>query len=140
MQNFISLRYVETTYGTACVQFRKMFIIHLKRIFILILLGAMFYIWKLDELLIKLCKSLIFLIDFLGILKSVSENSLKYDYVFVYMSSKSCFSSIQFSCPTLCDPTDCSTPGFPVHHQLLELAQTHVQSCSLILLCLVFIF
>ena len=29
-------------------------------------------------------------------------------------------------CPTLCDPLDCSTPGFPVHPQLLELAQTHV--------------
>ena len=27
--------------------------------------------------------------------------------------------------PTLCDPMDCSTPGFSVHHQLLELAQTH---------------
>ena len=26
----------------------------------------------------------------------------------------------------LCDPMDCSTPGFPVHHQLPELAQTHV--------------
>ena len=26
---------------------------------------------------------------------------------------------------TLCDPTDCSTPGFPIHHQLPELAQTH---------------
>ena len=30
------------------------------------------------------------------------------------------------SCPTLCNPVDCSTPGFPVHHQLLELTQTHV--------------
>ena len=30
------------------------------------------------------------------------------------------------SCLTLCNPMDCSTPGFPVHHQLLELAQTHV--------------
>ena len=29
-------------------------------------------------------------------------------------------------CLTLCDPTGCSTPGFPVHHQILELAQTHV--------------
>ena len=28
--------------------------------------------------------------------------------------------------PTLCDPVDCITPGFPVHHQLLELTQTHV--------------
>ena len=29
-------------------------------------------------------------------------------------------------CPTLCDSMHCSTPGFPVHHQLPELAQTHV--------------
>ena len=31
---------------------------------------------------------------------------------------------------TLCNPMDCSTPGFPVHHQLLELAQTHVHRVS----------
>ena len=36
------------------------------------------------------------------------------------------FSSVAQSCPTLCDSMDCSMPGFPVHHQLLELAQTHV--------------
>ena len=36
------------------------------------------------------------------------------------------FSSVVKSCPTLCKPTDCSIPGFPVHHQLPELAQTHV--------------
>ena len=29
------------------------------------------------------------------------------------------------SCLTLCDPMDCSTPGFPVHHQLPEFSQTH---------------
>ena len=34
------------------------------------------------------------------------------------------FSSVPQSCPNLCNPMDCSTPGFPVHHQLLELAQT----------------
>ena len=28
--------------------------------------------------------------------------------------------------PTLCEPMDCSTPSFPVHHQLTELAETHV--------------
>ena len=39
---------------------------------------------------------------------------------------KSQFRSVTPSCPTLCDPMDCSTPGFPVHHQLPELAQTHV--------------
>ena len=35
------------------------------------------------------------------------------------------FSSAAQSCPTLCDPMDCSTPGFPVHSQLLEFTQTH---------------
>ena len=36
-------------------------------------------------------------------------------------------SSVQsFSRVWLCDPMDCRTPGFPAHHQLLELAQTHV--------------
>src|SRR5574342_437270 len=35
-------------------------------------------------------------------------------------------SSVARSCPTLCDPMDCSMPGLPVHHQLPELAQTHV--------------
>ena len=36
------------------------------------------------------------------------------------------FSSVALSCLTLCDLMDCSTPGFPVHHQLSELIQTHV--------------
>ena len=35
------------------------------------------------------------------------------------------FSSVSWSCLTLCDPLDCSTPSFPVHHQLPELAHTH---------------
>ena len=36
------------------------------------------------------------------------------------------FGSVAQLCPTLCDPMDCSTPGFPVHHQVQELAQTFV--------------
>ena len=36
------------------------------------------------------------------------------------------FSSVAQSCPTLCDPVNHSTPGLPVHHQLLESTQTHV--------------
>ena len=36
------------------------------------------------------------------------------------------FSSVARSCPTLCDPMDCSTPVLPVHHQLPEFIQTHV--------------
>ena len=45
--------------------------------------------------------------------------------------SLSIFSSVQFisvvqSCPTLCNPMNCRTPGLPVHHQLPEFTQTHV--------------
>ena len=36
------------------------------------------------------------------------------------------FSSVTQSCLTLSNPMDCSRPGVPVHHQLLQLAQTHV--------------
>ena len=36
------------------------------------------------------------------------------------------FSSVTQLCPTLCYPMDCSTPGFPVHHQLPKLVQSHV--------------
>ena len=40
------------------------------------------------------------------------------------------FSSVAQLCPTLWDPMDCSTPGLPVHHQLLEFAQIHVYQVS----------
>ena len=43
------------------------------------------------------------------------------------MRIKMWFSSVQLlSCVWLCNPMDCGTPGFPVHHQLPELTQTHV--------------
>ena len=55
----------------------------------------------------------------------------------VLLSYRSCTyqSSVQFSsavqlCPALCDPMDCSTPGFPVHHQLPEFTQTYVHQVS----------
>ena len=41
-------------------------------------------------------------------------------------SSISQFSSVTHTCPTFCDPMECSTPGFLVQHQHLELTQTHV--------------
>ena len=40
------------------------------------------------------------------------------------------FRSVVQSCPTLYGPMDCSMPGFPVHQQLLDLAQTHVHWVS----------
>ena len=50
-----------------------------------------------------------------------SGNTLSY----VYISSVQ-FSSVAQSCPNLCDPMNCSTPGPPVHHQFPEFTQTHV--------------
>ena len=41
--------------------------------------------------------------------------------IFIYQ-----FSSVSQLCLTLCNPMNCSTPGLPVHHQLLEFTQTHV--------------
>ena len=71
----------------------------------------------------QLCISIILLITCKS--KAISGKSEKLNW------SWKCYYSIQFSsvtqsCPTLCDPMDFSTPGFPVHHQLLDLAQTHV--------------
>ena len=48
----------------------------------------------------------------------------------VYIISVPFSHSVAQSCPTLCNPTDYSTPGFPIHHQLLELTQTHVHRVS----------
>ena len=43
---------------------------------------------------------------------------------------KMSISSVSQSCPTLCDPMNCTTPGLPVHHQLPEFTQTHVHRVS----------
>ena len=49
---------------------------------------------------------------------------------FVHLGASVQFSSVAQSCPTLCDPMNCSTPGLPVHHQLPEFTQTHVHRVS----------
>ena len=53
-------------------------------------------------------------------LMAESEEELKSPLMKVQLSS------VAQSCPTLCDPMNRSTPGFPVHHQLPEFTQTHV--------------
>ena len=60
-----------------------------------------------------------------------SVNTLFYLYKLIigFMDSVQ-FSSVTQSCPTLCDPMNCSTPGLPVHHQLPEFTQTHVHRVS----------
>ena len=51
---------------------------------------------------------------------------IMHTHVYTYNHSVQ-FSSVTQSCPTLCNPMDCSTPGFPVHDQLPEPARTHVR-------------
>ena len=53
-----------------------------------------------------------------------------HDYFRVLVFDLSQFSSVTQSCLTLCDPMNHSTPGLPVHHQLLEPTQTHVHWIS----------
>ena len=68
------------------------------------------------------------------LLRSPLTASSKLIFTVIVLSVFACFFcriSVQFRsvaqlCLTLCDPMDCSTPGFPVHHQLPELTQTHV--------------
>ena len=62
-------------------------------------------------------------------------NSLEFQYCGHWWVFQICWHIIQFSwvtqsCPTLCDPMNCSTPGLPVHHQLPESTQTHVHCVS----------
>ena len=49
------------------------------------------------------------------------------------------FSSVAQLCPTLWDPMNCSTPGLPIHHQLLEFTQTHVHESVMHLTILSFV-
>ena len=51
-------------------------------------------------------------------------------YVLVFLwgpNSPVQFSSVAQLCPTLCNPMNCSSPGLPVHHQIPESSQTHIQ-------------
>ena len=53
---------------------------------------------------------------------SINRGEDKKDILHTY---NGILSSVAQSCPTLCDPMDCSTPGFSVHHQLQELTHVH---------------
>ena len=56
----------------------------------------------------------------------VSQAVMNDSFSFSFLEYIVQFSSVTQSCLTFCDPMDCSTPGFPVHHQLSEFTQTHV--------------
>ena len=82
--------------------------------------------WQIDGETMKIVKDFIFSgskitanCDWRHEIKTLAPWKKGYD--------KPQFSSVAQPCPTLCDPMDCSTPGFPVHHQLLEFTQIHVR-------------
>ena len=62
--------------------------------------------------------------------KATEQQNVKDISIDILSSCVYQFSSVTQLCPTLCDPMDCSTPGFPVHHQLPETTQTHVHHCG----------
>ena len=62
-------------------------------------------------------------------MQKMINNSPGLLHIFFLLTSVQ-FTSVAQSCPTLCHPMNCSTPGLPVHHQLLEFTQTHVHRVS----------
>ena len=76
--------------------------------------------WNLGETFGKLSKK------WAKILQLLLPSGHSRSIIFRKHPNKVQFSSVSQLCWTLCHPMDCSTPGFPVHHQLPELAQTHV--------------
>ena len=61
------------------------------------------------------------------IFKTANFNSFAYYRISKFRVQ---FSSVAQSCPTLCDPMNCSTPGLPIHHKLPDFTQTHVHRVS----------
>ena len=61
--------------------------------------------------------------------KTLTSPALE-DKFFTTSATSVQFSSVAQSCPTLCEPMDCSTPGLPVSHHLLEFSQAHVHCIS----------
>ena len=53
-------------------------------------------------------------------------NNLRYADDNTLMAESDQIRSVAQSCPTLCDPMNCSTPGLLVHHQLPEFTETHI--------------
>ena len=59
-----------------------------------------------------------------GVLQSIGSQRVWRDWVTKHSTYQFC--SVAQSCLTFCYPMDCSTQDFPVHHQLLELTQSHI--------------
>ena len=66
-----------------------------------------------------------------GRLQSIVAQRVRHDSACMHACMHALhFSSVVQLCPTLCNPMDCSMPGFRVHHQLPELTQIHIPQVS----------
>ena len=81
-------------------------------------------LWRVN---VELCQ-LTRVLDVIGYTSSLRIPSLFMLLICIFSSVQ--LSSVAQSCPTLCSPMNRSTPGLPVHHQLLESTQTHVHWVS----------
>ena len=100
-----------------------------KLISLYFILGSIFFFLLFSSLKVFLtCNSIpnifIYVLD-IHLLSLIWELK-SYASPMAYKIHSAKFSSVTQSCPTLCDSMDWSMPGFPVHHQLLKLTQTHV--------------
>ena len=84
---------------------------------------------KCNKIIINLQLCSDFKIHFPNYKKGIEFYSHHYDLCLIVFLFSS-VSSVAQSCLTLCNPMNCSTPGLPVHHQLLEFTQTHVHRVS----------
>ena len=115
---------------------RTMFHVWLKTMCILLLLNEMFcmsvrFIWSIvfKFTVSSLILWVIYLFLRVGYQRSQLSTVLLFTSYFTSVFCCCCCSVAQ-SCLTLCNPMDCSTPGFPVPHHLPEFAQTHVHWVS----------
>ena len=65
-----------------------------------------------------------------GELWSVGSQRIRHDWSDLAHTHSVQISSVTQSCLTLCDPMNCSTPGLPIYHQIVEFTQTHVHWVS----------
>ena len=91
--------------------------------------------WALECSVAAACVSLttLFHLDLSSLIRDQTHVPCIERWIINYWTTKEvplhehcCYFSVAQSCPTLCSPMDCSTPGFPVLYHLPELAQTHV--------------
>ena len=121
MNLFIKMNSLQYPGGDMIIVFASLFVclyLHeLKNFFNILLQNALAREWRKEEGLINDLEHLF--------INCWDDNSLEQGWKQNSGTSVfSQFSSVAQSCPTLCDPMDCSTPVFAVHHQLPELAQT----------------